>query len=101
MVEDNDPNDYLGHGTLVSGLIGAITNNTIGMSGVVWNARLMAVRVACAVTGTGGGAVSMSDAAQGILYAVRNGASVINCSFATVTRARSRRPRSTRRFVPA
>jgi subtilisin family serine protease len=83
--EDNDPNDYLGHGTLVSGLIGALTNNTIGMSGVAWSTRLMAVRVACAVNGTGGGAVDMSDAAKGILYAVRNGASVINCSFGTVS----------------
>ncbi|MGH7740861.1 MAG: S8 family serine peptidase [Candidatus Eiseniibacteriota bacterium] len=83
--EDNDPNDFIGHGTSVAGLIGAITNNSIGMSGVVWNARLMSVRVAVAVNGSAGGAVAMSDAAQGILYAVRNGASVINCSFGTVT----------------
>lgn len=83
--EDNDPNDYFGHGTSVAGVLGALTNNTIGMSGVLWNARLMAVRVASAVNGTGTGAVSMSYAAKGIDYAVRNGASVINCSFETVS----------------
>jgi hypothetical protein len=83
--EDNDPNDFLGHGSEVSGLIGAITDNQSGVSGVVWNARLMAVRVACATTAPGGGAVDMSDAAQGIDYAVRNGARVISCSFGTVS----------------
>ena len=85
--EDNDPNDFLGHGTLVAGLIGAITDNTIGMSGVLWNARLMSVRVGVAINGVAAGAVDLSDAAKGILYAVRNGASVINCSFATVNQA--------------
>jgi hypothetical protein len=83
--EDNDPNDFLGHGSEVSGLIGAITDNQSGVSGVVWNARLMAVRVACATTAPGGGAVDMSNAAQGIDYAVRNGARVISCSFGTVS----------------
>ncbi len=33
------------HGTHVAGTIGALTNNGLGVSGVAWNSRLLAVRV--------------------------------------------------------
>ena len=33
------------HGTHVAGTIGALTNNGVGVSGVAWNSRLLAVRV--------------------------------------------------------
>ncbi|MBI1798656.1 MAG: S8 family serine peptidase [Candidatus Eisenbacteria bacterium] len=82
--QDNDPNDFAGHGTFVAGLIGALTNNSIGVSGTAWNVRLMAVRVGWSASGNPLGLVDMSYVAQGIRYATRMGASVINCSFATL-----------------
>src|SRR5262249_20350110 len=32
--EDNDPNDFVAHGTGVAGMVGALTNNTIGVAGM-------------------------------------------------------------------
>jgi len=85
--EDNDPNDFAGHGTIVAGLVGAQTNNLIGVSGTAWNVRLMAVRIGWSDFGFPLGLVDMSYVAQGIRYATRNGASVINCSFATLNQS--------------
>ncbi len=70
-----DPMDLNGHGTHVAGIIGAIANNGIGGAGVCWNPKLMAVRVMDA-TGVGNSATI----AQGVDYAVANGAKVINMS---------------------
>jgi chitodextrinase len=81
---DNDPSDFAGHGTPVAGLIGAIGNNRIGLTGVAWRVRLMPLRVGYATPAAPLGEVDMSFAAQAIRYATRMGASVINCSFATV-----------------
>jgi hypothetical protein len=82
--QDNDPSDWSGHGTFVAGLVGAITNNGIGVSGTAWNVRLMPLRVAFSTLSDPAGLVDMSFVAQAIRYATRNGASVINCSFATL-----------------
>ena len=49
---DSDPNDEYGHGTHVAGTIGAVGNNSIGVVGVNWNVRLMAVKIYDA-TGSG------------------------------------------------
>lgn len=40
----NNPSDTLGHGTHVAGTIGAIGNNTIGVTGVNWNTSLMSLK---------------------------------------------------------
>jgi len=42
---DFDPMDMQGHGTHVAGIIGAVTNNSIGISGVSPNSNILAVRV--------------------------------------------------------
>ena len=42
---DPDPNDEHGHGTHVAGTIGAVGNNSLGVVGVNWNVRLMAVKI--------------------------------------------------------
>ncbi len=66
------------HGTLVSGIIGAAGNNGQGIAGVAWNVRLMTVKVLdCQGEGR------MPDVADGIEYAVRNGARIINVSVAS------------------
>lgn len=73
---DNDPDDDNNHGTHVSGTIGAIGNNGIGVAGVSWNAKLMAVKF---LNSFGSGFTS--DAIAGIDYAVANGAEILNNSW--------------------
>ena len=41
---DSDPVDDFGHGTHVAGTIGAVGNNAIGVVGVNWNVRIMALK---------------------------------------------------------
>jgi subtilisin family serine protease len=64
-----------GHGTHVAGIIGAVRNNGTGMNGVSNAVRLMVVRV------VPDGDERDKDVANGIRYAVDNGAKVINMSF--------------------
>ncbi|HMJ35770.1 MAG TPA: S8 family peptidase [Baekduia sp.] len=74
---DGDPQDANGHGTHVAGIAAARGGNGIGGSGVAWRARLMAVRVLDAdASGT------TTAVAQGIHYAVDNGARIVNLSLA-------------------
>jgi cell wall-associated protease len=63
------------HGTHVAGIIGAVRNNDVGMKGVADNVRIMGVR--CVPDGD----ERDKDVANSIIYAVDNGASVINMSF--------------------
>jgi hypothetical protein len=42
--DDGDPMDVNGHGTLVAGTIAAVGNNGIGVTGVAWNSKIMALR---------------------------------------------------------
>ena len=42
---DSDPADDHGHGTHVGGIIGAETNNNLGIAGISWNSPLMPVKV--------------------------------------------------------
>ena len=82
---DADPSDFAGHGTEVAGLVGALTDNGIGISGTAWKVRLMPLRIGWSGTCAGceEGLVDMSYAAAAMDYARRMGASVINCSFET------------------
>ncbi len=72
---DGDPIDRQGHGTHVSGTVGALTNNSTGVSGINWDVRLMAVQV----LGDNGSGPS-SGISRGIEWAAKNGAKVINMS---------------------
>src|SRR2546426_1246321 len=82
--QDNDPNDYAGHGTAVAGLIGALSNNLRGVTGTAWNVRIMPLRIGWSTVRSPLGVVDMSYVAQAIRYAARMGASVMNCSFETL-----------------
>jgi subtilisin family serine protease len=42
---DSDPWDENSHGTHVAGTVGAVGNNAIGVAGVNWNVRLMAIKI--------------------------------------------------------
>lgn len=63
------------HGTHVSGIIGAVRENNIGIKGVANNVRIMGVRT------VPNGDERDKDVANAIRYAVDNGAKVINMSF--------------------
>jgi len=69
--------DDLGHGTAVAGTIVAHGNNGLGLAGVAYSCRVMPVKVMDA-----GGFAAYSTVAQGIRYAVDNGARIINLSLA-------------------
>jgi subtilisin family serine protease len=78
---DNNPMDFHGHGTAVSGVASAVTNNTTGVAGVGWQVKIMPVRAGYARSGDGQGELLISDAAQAIRYAAANGADIINLSW--------------------
>ncbi len=42
---DNDPMDYDDHGTHISGIIGAVGNNNIGIAGVNWKVKILPCKI--------------------------------------------------------
>ena len=72
---DNDPTDDEGHGSHVCGTIAQSTNNGVGVTGIAYKATIMPVKV---LDQNGSG--SYDDIADGIYYAVDNGADIINMS---------------------
>jgi serine protease len=74
--KDKLPLDENGHGTHVAGTIAEQTGNGIGLTGIAYGAKLMPVRVLNR-NNTG----YANRIAEGIRFAVRNHANVINMSF--------------------
>ena len=70
---DNDAMDDNGHGTHIAGTIAA-ENNSEGISGVAYNAKIMPLKVMNS-KGEGGGSLE-----NAIRYAARNGAKVVSLS---------------------
>ncbi|HSX14880.1 MAG TPA: S8 family serine peptidase [Candidatus Saccharimonadales bacterium] len=73
---DGDPMDDHGHGTHTAGTIGAAGNNGIGVVGVNWRSKIMAVKI---LDATGSGYADVI--ATGIQYAADMGARVTNNSY--------------------
>jgi subtilisin family serine protease len=69
------PEDDVGHGTHVAGIIAASVNNGEGVAGVSWFNKVMPVK---ALDSTGAG--STYSVAEGIIWATDHGAKVINMS---------------------
>ncbi|MDO3624592.1 S8 family serine peptidase [Mucilaginibacter sp. BT774] len=68
--------EALSHGTHVAGIIAAKRNNGKGVDGIADNVRIMPI-----IATTGPGDERDKDIANGIFYAVNNGARIINMSF--------------------
>ncbi len=74
---DND------HGTHVAGIVGAVTNNGVGVAGGTWGCPVMILKV---FPDSGGGA-TVGNVALAIRYAADNGAQVANLSLGSTYNA--------------
>jgi hypothetical protein len=82
---DNDPMDEYGsgHGTQIAGIIAAQANNGIGITGIGPNLSVMNLRA-----GTASGYLEEDDVANALIYALDNGARIVNMSFGDVALSR-------------
>lgn len=74
----NDPiaNDFHGHGTACAGLVAAVQDNALGVTGVAPRAKIMALKAS-----TDEGYFYASQNIGSLLYAANNGAKVLSMSF--------------------
>lgn len=76
VAKDCDPADDQGHGTHTAGTLGAVGNNGVGVVGVNWNVKIMALKfLDSSGTGTNAGAIAA------LQYAVGKGVKVSNNSW--------------------
>jgi subtilisin family serine protease len=87
---DADPMDFNGHGTHVSGIMAAMTNNAVGVAGIAGGfypgtrgCRILPLRIGWSQSDNGveRGFVRMDFAAQAFNYGVMMGVKVFNCSW--------------------
>ncbi|WP_372662956.1 S8 family peptidase [Cohnella sp.] len=76
------PEDDVGHGTHVAGIIAAEVNNNEGVAGMTWFTKIMPVKV---LDSTGAG--STYSVAEGIIWATDHGANIINMSLGNYAEA--------------
>ena len=74
--DTGDESDDSGHGTAVCGVVGAVGNNGVGVTGSAWNVRILPLR-SC---GGPGLSCSIFDEAEAIDEAIAQGADIINLS---------------------
>lgn len=73
---DNDPNVGSGHGFAVAGILGASTDNGVGIAGSSFNCRYLPIKAA---PDDSLGAIFYGY--EGIVYCVDQGAQIVNCSW--------------------
>lgn len=73
---DGDPNDDHDHGTHTVGTFGAVGNNGVGVAGVNWNCKFVALKFLGA-----GGSGSTADAIRAVQYCTTMGIKVSNNSW--------------------
>lgn len=73
---NNDVMDRHGHGSHVSGIIASKGNNVLGVTGIMWNSKIMSIK---GFYDNGGG--NTAALANAIIYAADNGADVLNNSW--------------------
>lgn len=76
VAETNDPNDDYFHGTHCAGTIGAVGNNSTGVTGVNWQVKMIPLKF---LSSSGGGV--LSDAVDAVRYATRVGAKLTSNSW--------------------
>lgn len=69
--EDNDPEDWMGHGSHCAGIVTATSGNGLGVAGATPNVQIMPLRLV----------LYHSLIAKALVYAADNGADVVNMSF--------------------
>ena len=81
-IKKSDPMDGCGHGTACAGIIGAVGNSGVGVVGVAWNVKLMALKFL-----NDQGIGSVVDATRSVDFACEHGAKILNCSWGYVSSA--------------
>lgn len=82
VANNNNPDDDHSHGTHCAGIAGAASNNGVGVTGMDWQCKLMALK---ALNSSGSG--TSSNIAEAIYYAANNGADVISMSLGSYSGA--------------
>lgn len=76
--DSNNPDDNDGHGTNVTGIIAAVTNNNFEVAGLSWGSKVMVLKVSDIFE-----TMPLSNIINAIGYAVDNDAKVISMSLGT------------------
>jgi subtilisin family serine protease len=74
--DDDDPTDELGHGTQVCGVIAAVQNNGLGISGIAPECKILPLKVNVGSLNE----IKADAAAEAIIYAADYGVKIINLS---------------------
>jgi hypothetical protein len=77
---DDNPMDNNGHGTFISGIAAAKSNNGVGIAGIAWNSKVLAIKSL-----NQNREVTVANGAASIKKAADQGAKIINCSWGFLT----------------
>lgn len=80
-LQTSDFNDPDGHGTHVAGIIGAATNNAVGIVGIAPHIAIMPIRASRFFSDQNRELLPTSAILNGLMYAYNHGAHIVNMSF--------------------